>query len=66
MKPAAGIRMISIRSSLLLKLILAFWVVSVLGIVIVALLAGRVSRMEFTRFVRESRYQGLVDRLSDY
>jgi signal transduction histidine kinase len=50
----------------MLKLILAFWVVSVFGIVIVALLAGRVSQLEFNRFISETRYQGLVDQLSNY
>ena len=54
------------KSSLLLKLILAFWVVSVLGILIVALLARQVSQFEFSRFVNENRYQSLVDDLSSY
>ena len=58
--------MFRLRQSLLLKLILAFWLVSILGIGVVAFLAGRVSTLEFTRFVNESRYQGLVDNLSDY
>lgn len=55
-----------LKSSLLLKLILAFWIVSILGIVTVAFLAGRVSQLEFSRFVNESRYQSLVDDLSTY
>ena len=55
-----------VRGSLLMKLILAFWVVSMSGTVIVALLAGRVSQLEFTRFIKENRYQGLVDNLSTY
>ncbi len=55
-----------LRRSLLLKLILAFWVVSILGILLVALLAGRVSQLEFNRYVKDSRYQGLVDKLSGY
>ncbi len=62
-KKQAGARL---RGSLLLKLILAFWVVSISGIVIVALLAGRVSQLEFTRYIRENHYQGLVDDLSNY
>jgi signal transduction histidine kinase len=57
---------ITFRRSLLLKLILAFWVVSIFGIVIVALLAGRVSQVEFGRFINETRSQGLVDQLSSY
>lgn len=61
-----GSGVISLRRSLLLKLILAFWVVSISGIVIVALLAGRVSQLEFNRYLRESRYQGLIDNLSNY
>lgn len=55
-----------LRKSLLLKLILAFWLVSILGIAIVALLGGRVSSIEFNRVVNEARYQGLVDKLGDY
>ena len=58
--------MAQLKRSLLLKLILAFWAVSLLGIVFMALLAGRVSQLEFTRFIRESRYQGLTDKLSAY
>ena len=54
------------KSSLLLKLILAFWLVSILGIATVAFLAGRVSQLEFSRFFNESRYQSLVDDLSTY
>jgi two-component system, OmpR family, sensor histidine kinase BaeS len=52
--------------SLLVKLILAFWVVSISGIVIVALLAGRVSQQEFSRFVNDTQYQSLVDNLAKY
>ena len=62
----SGTGTITFRRSLLLKLILSFWVVSIFGIVIVALLAGRVSQLEFVRFVNETRSQGLVDQLSNY
>ncbi|HEY3312676.1 MAG TPA: ATP-binding protein [Anaerolineales bacterium] len=55
-----------LRGSLLAKLLLAFWVVSVMGIVIVGLLAGRVSTVEFNRFVSEIRFQRTVDQLSTY
>lgn len=55
-----------LKRSLLFKLILAFWVVSILGIVAVAFLAGRVSQQEFSRFVNERNYQSLVDKLSIY
>ena len=55
-----------LKSSLLLKLILAFWLVSILGIATVAFLAGRVSQLEFSRFFNESRYQSLVDDLATY
>lgn len=55
-----------LRGSLLLKLILAFWLVSILGIIIVALLVGRVSSIEFNRVFSEARYQGLVDKLGEY
>jgi signal transduction histidine kinase len=54
------------KRSLLLKLILAFWLVSISGIVIIALLAGRVSQQEFRRFVNDTQYQPLVDKLSIY
>ena len=52
--------------SLLVKLILAFWVVSILGIVSVAVLAWSVSQFEFKRFINESSYQGLIGRLAAY
>ena len=58
--------MAQLRRSLLLKLILAFWVVSILGIGLMAFLAGRFSQNEFTRYIRESRYQGLIEQLSEY
>jgi methyl-accepting chemotaxis protein len=54
------------HSSLLLKLILAFWVVSISGIIIVAVLAGRVSQREFNRFINDAQYQNLVDDLAGY
>lgn len=57
---------ISVHRSLLLKLIIAFWLVSLLGIVSVALVAGRVSQTEFVRFINENRYQGLLNNLSSY
>ena len=56
----------SVRHSLFIRLVLAFWVVSILGIVTVALLAGRASRDEFGRFVNSIRYQGLIDNLAAY
>ncbi len=54
------------KSSLLPRLILAFWVVSLAGIVIVSLLAGRASQLEFNRFANDTRYQGVVDKLGGY
>jgi two-component system sensor histidine kinase BaeS len=56
----------SLRHSLFFRLVLAFWVVSILGIVTMALLAGRASRDEFGRFVNSLRYQGLIDNLAVY
>ena len=58
--------MARLRRSLLLKLILAFWLISILGIGLMALLASRFIQDEFTRFTRENRYQGLTEQLSDY
>ena len=55
-----------VNRSLLVKLILAFWVMSVSGIVIIALLAGRVSTQEFNRFANEAQYQPLIDNLAGY
>ncbi len=55
-----------IKRSLLVKLLLAFWLVSISGIVIIALLAGRVSQQEFRRFVNDAQYQALVDKLTAY
>ncbi|MCX6064300.1 MAG: ATP-binding protein [Chloroflexi bacterium] len=58
--------MMTIRRSILLKLILAFWVMSVSGIVIIALLAGRISSREFNRFANEAQYKDLIDNLVKY
>jgi two-component system, OmpR family, sensor histidine kinase BaeS len=58
--------MLSINRSILLKLILLFWAVSISGIVIIALLAGRISSQEFNRFASEAQYQDLIDNLSKY
>lgn len=55
-----------VTGSLLVKMILAFWVVTILGIFSVAVLAWSVSQFEFKRFANESYYQGLIGRLSDY
>lgn len=55
-----------IKRSILVKLILAFWLMSVSGIVIIALLAGRVSTQEFNRFANDAQYQTLIDNLSQY
>jgi two-component system, OmpR family, sensor histidine kinase BaeS len=56
----------ALNRSLLFKLSLAFWLVSISGIVIIALLAGRVSQQEFNRFVNEAQYQGLIDSLAKF
>jgi len=56
----------SIHRSLLVRLILAFWAVSIFGIVIIAVLAGRVSSQEFNRFASEAQYQNLIDNLASY
>jgi signal transduction histidine kinase len=58
--------MATLNRSLLVKLIAAFWLVSISGIVIVVFLAGRVSQREFNRFVSDVQYQGLVDNLETY
>jgi signal transduction histidine kinase len=58
--------MITINRSILIKLILAFWVMSISGIVIIALLAGRVSSQEFNRFANDAQYQDLIDNLAKY
>ena len=58
--------MLNINRSILIKLILAFWAMSISGIVIIALLAGRVSSQEFNRFANESQYQDLIDNLAKY
>jgi len=58
--------MLTINRSILIKLILAFWAMSISGIVIIALLAGRVSSQEFNRFANESQYQDLIDNLAKY
>ena len=58
--------MLTIRRSILIKLILAFWAMSISVIVIIALLAGRVSTQEFNRFANDAQYQGLVDSLATY
>jgi len=55
-----------LNRSLLVKLIMAFWVVSISGIFIIAMLAGRVSQQEFRRFVNDSEYKVLVDKLAVY
>jgi signal transduction histidine kinase len=56
-----------LKRSLLARLILAFWVVSISGIAIIALLAGRVSQREFDRFVKDTQqYQDVVDKLATY
>ena len=58
--------MLTIRRSILIKLILAFWAMSISGIVIIALLAGRVSSQEFNRFASDAQYQGLINSLESY
>jgi len=58
--------MITLRRSILIKLILAFWVMSISAIVIIVLLAGRVSSQEFNRFANEAQYQDLIDNLAKY
>jgi signal transduction histidine kinase len=58
--------MSTLRRSILFKLILAFWVVSISGIGIIALLAGRVSTQEFNRFANDAQYQDLIDNLAKY
>lgn len=58
--------MLTINRSILIKLIIAFWAMSISGIVIIALLAGRVSSQEFNRFANEAQYQELIDNLSKY
>ena len=55
-----------ITRSLLVKLILAFWIVSLSGIVIVAVLAGRASQQGFNQFVNDVQYKDLVDQLTSY
>ena len=47
--------MLSIRRSILIKLILAFWVMSISGIVIITMLAGRVSTQELNRFASDAQ-----------
>lgn len=56
----------TMNRSILIKLILAFWVMSIAGIVIIVLLAGRVSSQEFNRFANEAQYQDLIDNLANY
>jgi signal transduction histidine kinase len=58
--------MFTVNRSILIKLILAFWAMSISGIVIIALLAGRVSSQEFNRFANEAQYQDLIDNLAKY
>jgi signal transduction histidine kinase len=58
--------MLRVNRSILLKLILLFWAVSISGIVIIALLAGRVSSQEFNRFANEAEYRDLIDNLARY
>jgi two-component system, OmpR family, sensor histidine kinase BaeS len=58
--------MLKINRSILIKLILAFWAMSISGIVIIVLLAGRVSSQEFNRFANEAQYQDLIDNLAKY
>lgn len=48
------------RGSLMFKLITAFFVVSILGIVMVALLAGMVTQMEYKRLMSDMQYEGLI------
>ena len=55
-----------INRSILVKLILAFWLMSVAGIGIIVLLAGRVSSQEFNRFANDAQYQTLIDDLTKY
>jgi len=47
-------------------LILAFWVVSLSGIVLVAVMAGRASQQGFDSFVNDVQYKDLVDHLAGY
>lgn len=58
--------MITIQRSLLTRLILAFWVVSLSGIVLVAVMAGRASQQGFDSFVNDVQYKDLVDHLAGY
>lgn len=48
------------RGSLMFKLITAFFVVSILGIVLVALLAGMITQMEYKRLMTDMQYEGLI------
>jgi two-component system, OmpR family, sensor histidine kinase BaeS len=52
--------------SLTFKLIIAFLVVSLVGIGLVALLAGRIARVEVSDFVRQQQRQQLARELTDY
>lgn len=55
-----------LRPSLLWKLILGIWVVSIAGIIIIVLIAGSVTRQEFGRFVSDSQHTNVTDELMDY
>ncbi len=61
-----GFLMKKIRPSLLWKLILAIWVVSIAGIFIIAWVAGSVTRQEFGRFVTDSQHSNTADVLVNY
>lgn len=54
------------RGSLMLRLIIAFCLVSVLGIIIVAMIAGMFTQMEYRRLLSDMQYKGLIDDISQY
>jgi hypothetical protein len=56
----------TLRPSLLWKLILAIWIVSISGIIIIVLIAGQVTRQEFGRFVIDNQHGSVVEDLASY
>jgi hypothetical protein len=52
--------------SLTFKLIISFLAVSLVGIGLVALLAGRIARVEVSDFVQQQQRQQLARELADY
>lgn len=51
--------------SLMVKLIIAFCLVSILGIVMMAMVAGMVTQIEYKRLQSDMQYEGLIGELAD-